>query len=181
MPPCYPLSCHPAASCVPEVKLTVDVRWQADLLQLTYCLLGDPAGLRLPAPVPPAAADNLWQHTCCEAFIATVDGPAYREFNFSPSGEWAVYHFDDYRQRDVAFAPAGAPAVTFAAGPDGFTLQAKLPRPLLPAGGDYQLGLTVVLEAADGSKTYWALQHAAAQPDFHLRSSFSLDFPGTNS
>ena len=31
-----------------------------------------------------------------------------------------------------------------------------------------------VIEAADGSKSYWALAHGASQPDFHLRQSFAL-------
>ena len=29
------------------------------------------------------------------------EGPAYREFNFSPSGEWAVYDFRSYRNGGV--------------------------------------------------------------------------------
>jgi hypothetical protein len=37
-----------------------------------------------------------------------------------------------------------------------------------------QLGLSAVIEAADGSKSYWALAHCATQPDFHLRQSFTL-------
>jgi hypothetical protein len=36
------------------------------------------------------------------------------------------------------------------------------------------LALTTVIEASDGSKSYWALRHGAAQPDFHLRQSFTL-------
>jgi hypothetical protein len=179
MSPCYQLSCHTATPCAGAVRVAVDVVRQADSLQLSYRFSGNLADLRLPAPAQPAAADNLWQHTCCEAFIATVDGPAYREFNFSPSGEWAAYHFSDYRQRDFAFTPAAAPIITFLTTPAGFTLRATLPDGLLPAGRSLKLGLSLVLEAADGSKTYWALQHAAVQPDFHLRSSFSLDLPGT--
>jgi hypothetical protein len=36
------------------------------------------------------------------------------------------------------------------------------------------IGLAAVIENTDGNKTYWALQHYAEQPDFHLRQSFSL-------
>ena len=50
----------------------------------------------------------------------------------------------------------------------------RLSRDLLPAGEALAVALSVVIEAADGEKTYWALQHAAAQADFHLRQSFAL-------
>lgn len=132
--------------------------------------------LLLPAPVLPPQADGLWQHTCCEAFIATVDCPEYREFNFSPSGQWAAYRFTDYRLRDVGFVPDGAPDISFRRLDDGFQLDALLAPELLPAGDSLQLGLTVVVEAANGDKSYWALTHCALQPDFHLRQSFTLTF-----
>lgn len=130
--------------------------------------------LLLPAPVLPPQADGLWQHTCCEAFIATVDCPEYREFNFSPSGQWAAYRFKDYRLRDPAFVPDGIPDISFRRLDDGFQLDALLAPGLLPAGDILQLALTVVAEAANGDKTYWALAHCALQPDFHLRQSFTL-------
>jgi len=33
--------------------------------------------------------DELWQHTCFEAFIGTSSGAGYYEFNFAPSTQWA--------------------------------------------------------------------------------------------
>ena len=147
---------------------------ESGALSLRYALQGDPAGLRLPEPCPPAAADCLWQHTCCEVFMAAGDAPAYREFNFSPSGQWAAYGFVDYRQRDNGFQLPLAPQISLRRRADACELLAVLAPEALPAGPNLRLGLSVVLEAADGSKSYWALGHAAAQPDFHLRQSFSL-------
>jgi hypothetical protein len=143
-------------------------------LALSYRLTGDPLGIRLPASAFAAQADGLWQHTCCEAFIAAVDCPEYREFNFSPSGQWAAYRFTDYRQRDSSFIPDGVPPINFRRLDDGFELDALLDPELLPAGDTLQLGLSVVLEAANGDKSFWALAHCSPQPDFHLRQSFTL-------
>ena len=144
-------------------------------LSLSYFVDGDIAGILLPAPRTSAAADGLWQHTCCEAFIAAVDQPGYRELNFSPSGQWAIYAFSDYRQRDNNYLPESVPVLTFSECAQGFRLDALLAPSLLPAGQQFDMALTLVLEAKDGSKTYWALQHVAEQPDFHHRESFSLN------
>ena len=36
------------------------------------------------------------------------------------------------------------------------------------------LGLSAVIEDADGALSYWALAHPAAKPDFHHREAFTL-------
>ena len=165
---------HPAAPGALPCDIEVAATMTDDgALALRYRLSAPPASLRLPPSLPPGPADGLWQHTCCEAFVAE-DGEAYREFNFSPSGQWAAYRFTGYRQRDTAFAPAAAPHLALLALSDGFELRASLPAAVLPAGHALRIGLTAIVEAADGSKSYWALAHCAAQPDFHLRQSFAL-------
>lgn len=142
-------------------------------LRFDFRLTGDPALLQLPERRPAAAVDGLWRHTCCEAFVMAGDGPGYREFNFSPSFCWAAYRFASYRKRDEGWLPPAAPIIEFARLPDGFALTATVPAALLPAG-PLHAGLTAVIETADGEQTYWALAHAAQQPDFHLAGSFTL-------
>jgi len=146
-------------------------------LSLAYRLEGRPEGLCIPSPGRSGPADGLWEHTCFEAFVAADDGPAYREFNFSPSGQWAVYAFSDYRQRDHAFQPAAVPEIVLHPAAGGLELDVVLPPSLLPPappGSVLRLGLTAVVEAADGGKTYWALAHPGPRPDFHLRAAFLL-------
>src|SRR2546425_12889335 len=62
-----------------------------------YALEGGSAGQRFPAPRRPRVAARLWQHTCCEIFIARNGLPGYHEYNLAPSGEWAAYAFARYR------------------------------------------------------------------------------------
>ncbi len=177
MPPTIPtpLICHPASPCTAVTGIEASVVPTADGgLSLHYRVRGIPGALRLPSPLPPGPVDGLWQHTCCEAFIAGGDAPDYREFNFSPSGQWAAYRFTGYRERDDRFAPSGAPLISLLPLADGFLLDARLEAPLIPAAPVLQLGLSVVIEAADGSKSYWALAHGGELPDFHLLQSFIL-------
>jgi hypothetical protein len=45
------------------------------------------------------------------------------------------------------------------------------------ADADWRLGLTAVIEAVDGSKSFWALEHPAGSPDFHNADCFVARLP----
>lgn len=168
------LRCHPARPDAARCQISASAVLTDDgALRLSYRLRGD--NILFPARTISGPADELWQHTCCEAFIGAVDTAEYREFNFSPSGQWAAYRFTEYRVRDTDFQPADAPQISIDQAPDGeLRLTALLPRAVLPAGDELQLSLSCVIEHSDQGKTYWALEHCAAQPDFHQRLSFTL-------
>ena len=70
-------------------------------LDLQFELCGAVDTLCIPHWVGTAPADGLWQHTCAELFIRRAGSPAYQEFNFSPSGQWAAYRFSSERARDT--------------------------------------------------------------------------------
>ncbi|WP_265947303.1 DOMON-like domain-containing protein [Dechloromonas sp. A34] len=168
------LVCHPASAASGIIALAVAADYSANGLALNFRLTGDPHDFIIPPPSPATATDGLWQHTCCEAFIASDSGTDYREFNFSPSGQWAAYRFTDYRGRDERFQAPLAPLSTFRLLPDGFQLDATIARALLPTAAMLHVGLSAVIEGSDGSRSYWALSHGGPAPDFHLRSSFTL-------
>src|SRR5690606_18579702 len=62
----------------------------------TFRVIGEIGRLVIPSAAPAVRTDGLWRTTCLELFAGS-GGPAYREFNLSPSGAWAAYQFDDYR------------------------------------------------------------------------------------
>ena len=177
----YPLTlfCHPA-TIAPMVRL---IEAQASIqpdgsLFLRYRLRGDIARLRLPQSPSPERQDSLWQHTCFEAFIGGVGDQDYREFNFSPSGQWAAYAFTGYRQRDEDFVAAKAPQICTRIFAGRLEMDVTLPPQSLPAADRLQLALAAVVEAddiADGRHSYWALRHTAERPDFHRRDAFALE------
>lgn len=153
-------------------------------LRLQYVLEADPALIRIPPPTADAGrTDKLWAHTCFEAFVAVPGSPRYLELNFSPSGQWAAYRFDSYRQ---GMAPAldAAPRVLVARGKDRFELRAEVqlggsfacldrsPEPSDPSR--LRLALSAVVEDREGRLSYWALHHPPGRPDFHHPESFSL-------
>ena len=166
---------HPATPCDAVDWLTAALSHDAAAgWKLRYTLNGDLARLRIPAPAArPAATDGLWRRTCFECFVASGHGTAYREFNFSPSGDWAAYAFRAERVRDAACEPLPAPRIACVHDARTLTLDAWLPG-LLPGG---PLGLAAVIEAQDGGLSYWALHHPAPRPDFHHRGGWTARVP----
>lgn len=127
--------------------------------------------LVLPQPAFPERTDGLWQSTCFEAFVASRAG-AYAEFNMSPSSQWAAYDFDGYRtgMRDRSMPH---PRVECEQAPDGVALTASLELSEVTGA----LGLSAVIEEADGTKSYWALAHPPGRPDFHHAACFAATLP----
>ena len=101
------------------------------------------------------------------------DGPGYREFNFSPSGEWAVYAFRGYREGgELDVEPA--PGIAVQRKGDRLELYAQIRADILPPGRPLRLALSAVVEDADGTLSYWALRHLPGKPDFHHTDAFAL-------
>lgn len=175
-PPRHALHAHPASPGLGVRALRVALAPAAEGWQLRYELEAAPGALRLPAPAAaPGPADGLWRHTCFEAFVGSVHGARYHEFNFSPSGHWAAYAFDAPRQRAAAGSLLPAPRLRWTRSGTVLALDAWLPLAALPSDSDAAspVGLCAVLEARDGALGYWALAHPAAQPDFHHRAGWT--------
>lgn len=183
-PTAFPLTLrpHPAtpAPVVRCIEVLADRRADGHL-ELAWCLRGDMARLLIPEPRTPDCTDGLWEHTCFEAFVGVAGDAAYREFNFSPSGQWASYAFSGYRQPDQAIVRFSPPQIIARLFAGRLEIEAVIaPRDLPPtaATATLQLGLAAVVEAADtvdGCHSYWALRHPAALPDFHHRDGFALE------
>lgn len=148
------------------------------VLAVTYIIEGDLDRVRLPAPQAPSIADRLWEHTCCEIFIARNGEPRYYEFNLSSSGEWAAYLFERYRERvPLDNLTALDPELAVRRTSKKLELDALIPLDRLSpahADGALALGLAVVIENQDRSLSYWALRHPPGKPDFHHHDAFAL-------
>jgi hypothetical protein len=166
------LACHPETptTAVRGVRARV-ARRRPDVLDVSYAIEGELAKLVIPAPRPRRFAERLWQHSCCEIFVARSGESAYREFNFSPSGEWAAYAFSRYREgapvRDEAINPAIAVSTS--------ARELRLDASVACASGKLQLAISAVIEEAGGALSYWALRHAPGKPDFHHPDAFALE------
>ena len=140
------------------------------VLEVRYALAGTLSGLR----VDPPRTGELWQHTCFEIFIASRGMPSYYEFNFSPAGDWAAHAFSSYRNGARLADAALDPQLAVRGCTERLELDARVALDRLHLSGELAIGLSAVIEATDGSLSYWALRHAPGKPDFHHADTFAL-------
>jgi hypothetical protein len=171
------LRLHPDSLCRAATHIEVDVaRPQAGSLVLSYFVAGKIGDLRIPPVVSPVRADELWQHTCFEAFVGSSANAAYYEFNFAPSTQWAAYRFGSYRSGMRVATEISAPRIEVQSSPECYTLQASLELDRLsglPRDARWRLGLSAVIEETSGGRSYWALAHPPGKPDFHHSDCFA--------
>jgi hypothetical protein len=168
------LRLHPDSHCAAATRIEADVvRPHPGSLILSYVVSGRINGLRLPPVVAPARTDELWRHTCFEAFVRSSAHPGYYEFNFSPSTQWAAYRFESYRSGMCVATEIGTPRIEVRSSAETCTLQAALAFDGLSS--PLHLGLSAVLEETNGRKSYWALAHPPGKADFHHADCFALE------
>ena len=163
-----------------EVRIAAAVERTARGFDFQFELVGQLGDIAWPTATGAKRADLLWHHTCFEAFCAAPGASAYYEFNFSPSGGYAVYRFGGYRERladpELASPPlisrreAGALLII-----DVALDLTGLPR-LRPAAA-VEVALAAVIEGRDSRIHHYSLGHPSEQPDFHDRRGFLLALP----
>jgi hypothetical protein len=169
---CFPSQC-------PETVRAVRVRVRRSAnaeLRISFQLDGNVTRILIPPPSAPRFATELWRHTCFEAFIAIEGKSAYYEFNFAPSGEWAVYGFRSYREGGPLVDNTMRPHIAVRATDSHFELDGLVRldalSPALPLA-PLRIGLSAVIETSEGL-SYWALLHPLDKPDFHHVDGFAL-------
>jgi len=133
----------------------------------------------MPPVVVTSRSDQLWRHTCFEAFVRASAGASYYEFNFAPSTQWAAYRFSGYRTGMRVASEIGAPAIDVNSNDDCYTLQVALALGRLtelPRNAPWRLGLSALIEDTSGCKSYWALAHPPGKPDFHHADCFAYEY-----
>ena len=170
------LTRHPDSVCFPAARIEVEVACpHPDRLALSYLVTGELSDIRMPPVTASERRDELWRHTCFEAFVRAASGAGYYEFNFAPSTQWAAYRFSSYRSGMCVAAEISAPSIETRSSPDRYTLQVSLELDRLselPRDALWRLGLSALIEDTSGRMSYWALAHPPGAPDFHHTDGF---------
>ena len=166
---------HPAFPPLSVKSVSVEITatdW-CDVL-LDYKIEGE--DVVIPEWQPSQRADGLWESTCFELFLRDPSAETYIEFNFSPSSLWAAYAFDGYRSGMRDLEMAVDPHAEF--DPERpLELSVDLDLSNTPNVAMFA-SISAVIEAQDGTKSYWALAHPPGDmPDFHHPDCFVIEIP----
>lgn len=117
----------------------------------------------------PGFKDNLWEETCFELFTKTHYSKSYYEFNFSPSGNWACYSFDSYRegQKKVDVPP---PQIDLQIKQHSIDAVIHFEFPVKSL-----VGISSIILYKSHNTNFWALTHPKKRPDFHHLKSFAME------
>lgn len=169
------LICHPSNPAPPAIEVeAIALVLPTDALSFRFRIHGDLERLRIPARGPATRMDELWRHTCFEAFVQPKGAERYFELNFSPSSAWAAYAFDSYRIGMQPLAALKPPAIRCTTQDDTFTLEATVNMKSLRF--DSLVGLCAVVEDRDGGISYWSLAHPKSKADFHAAAAWTDGF-----
>ena len=168
------LICHPQTPSGAVREIIVEGgRAQDNFIMIRYRVVGDMDRLVIPQPCEPGRASGLWQTTCMELFTQDEGEEDYREYNFSPSGQWAAYGFTGYREGMCEIA-IWAPRIGAFLEDRQLVVTVDF---LSPRLGPQRVGAAVVIEEMNGTKSYWALLHPSDKPDFHHPDCFARRIP----
>src|SRR6187549_312596 len=164
---------HPPAG-VSQVEARIIGR-DASWLRLRWRIEGSQS-LVVPPFAGKGRADELWQTTCFELFLKPEGSVPYLEINLSPSERWNAYDFEAYRWGMAERPFPREPECTLRLGSSFAIFDAAIPVAGLP-DADCAMGLSAVIEEQGGVKSYWALAHPDAKPDFHAPACFAAELP----
>jgi hypothetical protein len=171
------LVCHPhtPTSAVKGVEVSGS-RGIAGFVTLRYHIFADIARLSIPASAIAERADGLWKTTCLELFTRDPGEAEYREYNFSPSSQWAAYSFTSYREGMNAI-DIWAPRISTTREENALIVDINFVAPRL---GPQMIGACAVIEEKDGGTSFWGLVHPPGKPDFHHPACFVFELPAAD-
>jgi hypothetical protein len=158
-----PLMLHQTCDLGPIRAVTASITATPDGCEAEFRLDGHIPAIIVPEPALPERMDNLWKTTCFEIFWQPLGDTYYREFNLSPSGRWAAYDFDSFRE-GMRDAPVERVAITCTHDESGLVLKASIAAELPDPA---QVALNAIVDHPGGAIQFWALAFPPGKPEFH--------------
>ena len=161
----------------PTIEIIGAVSKADNCLNIEYLLTGNLSKIIVPQPEKTLRQSELWEHTCFELFIKLKNSSKYWEFNFSPSRNWNVFRFLDYRLNIVEEKAFDSLPFDVSQNINCLQLKAHIDLDRLEiADKDLEIAISAVIENRKQKLSYWALNHPAAEADFHHPDSFTISF-----
>ncbi|MEM9273868.1 MAG: DOMON-like domain-containing protein [Cyanobacteria bacterium P01_F01_bin.143] len=159
-----------------KINISGNIIRKDNKLNLAYLLQGNLSTIIIPEPSNlPTRKNELWQTTCFEFFLGIANSTQYWEFNLSPTGNWNVYRFSNYRSQmheETAFTEL---PFTLNQQVNSLTINLEIDLNLITnSNTNLEIAITTVIKSSKGEISYWALHHPETIADFHNRDGFIL-------
>jgi hypothetical protein len=152
--------------------ILIEYRLEGDLDRINLPVFGFSARRR----------HGLWRQTCFEFFFGISGESAYWEGNFSPSGDWNIYRFDDYRQGMREEQAVARPACHMVSDRGRLVCSRTVDvHDICKDSLGIEVGVACVVQDVQGAVGYWAIDHCRSRPDFHDRRSFLVELAAIDS
>jgi hypothetical protein len=149
-----------------EFDLSVSFHESTKIWEVVFCMSTASQFPFMPVALEEASfQDFLWKSTCLEVFEFDLKTTKYVEWNFSPSGNWAQYHFSNYRIKDESLSRLNPSSWSWTKSQDQRILELKLPK-VFPQS---KLQFSAVIDWSQEGLDYYALSHPKDSPDFHQK------------
>lgn len=160
-----------------DLQITGEITRDDNILTIHYRLKGNLEKIEIPAVEKlPIRKNELWETTCFEFFVGIKNTPIYWEFNLSPSGDWNIYWFEDYRKSMLLEDKVESLPFNILRDSNALYLGLEFNLDCLVSKiQNLNVSIATVIKSKEGDISYWALKHCGKEADFHLRDSFVLD------
>ena len=156
---------------IDNIKIEAEIEIKNQKLYLQFSLLGSTDIYTFESFKAIKRADNLWEKSCFELFIANRISNAYWEINISSTGEWNLYQFDAYKQGMREIELTTQPLIQTQQDQDSFTISFELDIAELNLSDSLNINLATILLTKENSRTFWTI-NPVEKPDFHNQNGF---------
>ena len=160
-----------------DLQITGEIIRDKNVFTIHYRFKCDLEKFEIPAVEKlPIRKNELWETTCFELFLGIKNTPIYWEFNLSPSGDWNIYWFEDYRKSMLLEERFESLPFNILRDSNALYLGLEFNLDFLVSViENMDVSITTVINSKEGDISYWALKHCGKQADFHLRDRFVLE------
>jgi hypothetical protein len=144
-------------------------------ITLYFELIGTVNEYHFKNPSKQQRADNLWKNTCFELFIANTHNNAYWEINISPSTQWNIYHFSDYKEGMKKEKNITQPIIKTTQKNNYYSLSFTSTFTQDVLNQELQINLAVILLDLDGVRHFYSIFKNSGNVDFHNKGFWSTN------
>jgi len=173
-----------------NLELNSSIEFRENLIYLSYSLVGDISSIIIPdtSNIQSSKADiilnkeetfklgkrkdNLWKSTCFELFLASKTNKKYLELNISPSLDFNIYKFSDYRLGMKNENNLEILEINRKKEDNYFALNFIIRKKTIFNIKDIIFNISAIIKYSNDKSMYYAINHDEKKPDFHKKENF---------